>query len=92
MPFTAQVSDAVNGIANALSDLIRRKVVTYNTNIKTVKEHLYKKLKTYNSMANGYPSTTGTRSVYFDDKQDGPPVLDVVNLVVSIKMPSKIFQ
>ena len=82
LPYTAQVFDAVNGIALALSDLISRKTVSHRTNALTVRAYLFNKLESYNSESNGYISALGTnKRMYFDSNKDGPSLLDIVNLV-----------
>lgn len=82
LPYTAQVFDAVNGIALALSDLVSRKLISHKSDALTVRKVLSEKLRSYNSAENGYLSATGTTTkVYFDAKQDGPLSLDVVNLL-----------
>ena len=83
LPYTCQVYDAINGIALSLSDLITRKSITYQTKQKLIRVKLYQKLKSYADLATGYPSASGTKSIYFDENQDGPPVLDIFNLIVS---------
>ena len=81
--FTAQLFDSVHGIALALSDLVNKKVISRSTDVNTVRDKLYEKLMTFNDRSSGYPSTTGTNNVmYFDQNQDGPPLYDIVNLVV----------
>ncbi|XP_065068364.1 uncharacterized protein LOC135693734 [Rhopilema esculentum] len=83
LPYAAQVYDAMNGIALSLSDLITRKAITYHTRQKIIRLKLYQKLKTFKDLATGFPSASATKSMYFDENQDGPPVVDVLNLVES---------
>eukprot|EP00112_Aurelia_sp_Birch-Aquarium-sp1_P017721 Seg4137.2 transcript_id=Seg4137.2/GoldUCD/mRNA.D3Y31 product="Glutamate receptor 3.1" protein_id=Seg4137.2/GoldUCD/D3Y31 len=83
MAYTSQVFDAINGIALSLSDLITRKVISHPMRQKVMRIKLYQKLKTYKDLATGYPSASGTKSMYFDENQDGPPVLDILNLLDS---------
>lgn len=88
LPYTAQVFDAVNGIALALSDLISRKTVTHRTNALTVRGHLYSKLEAYNSASNGYISALGSeKRMYFDSNKNGPAMYDVVNLRAPLTPP-----
>ena len=72
----------MNGIALSLSDLITRKAITYHTRQKIIRLKLYQKLKTFKDLATGFPSASATKSMYFDENQDGPPVIDVLNLMV----------
>ncbi|KAK3701047.1 hypothetical protein QZH41_008152 [Actinostola sp. cb2023] len=79
--FMAQLFDAVHGVALALSDLVNKKQITRSTNVMTVRDKLYRKLKTFDDRSSGYPSATGKNNVmYFDQRLDGPPRYDVVNL------------
>ena len=81
--FTAQLFDAVHGIALALSDLVNKKVISRTSDVQTVRDNLYRKLRTFNDHSTGYPSATGTNNVmFFNQDQDAPPLYDVVNLVV----------
>ena len=83
--FTAQLFDAVHGVALALSDLVNKKVISRTTDVQTVRNSLYQKLKTFDDSSSGFPSATGTNNVmFFDGNQDGPPLFDIVNLVVSV--------
>lgn len=84
LPYTCQVYDAINGIALSLSDLITRKSITYQTKQKVIRLKLFQRLKSYTDLATGYQSASGTKSIYFDENQDGPPVFDILNLVVCI--------
>ncbi|XP_020916270.1 uncharacterized protein LOC110253659 isoform X2 [Exaiptasia diaphana] len=80
-PFMAQLFDAVHGVALALSDLVNKKQISRSTNVMKVREKLYKKLKTFDDPSSGYPSATGKKNImYFDQRLDGPPRYDVVNL------------
>lgn len=80
--FTAQLFDAVHGIALALSDLVNKKVISRTSDVQTVRDNLYRKLRTFNDHSTGYPSATGTNNVmFFNQDQDAPPLYDVVNLV-----------
>ena len=67
----------------ALSNLITRNTISHQTSAQTVREELYKTLKSFNENENGYISALGTKRMYFDENQDGPNQFDVVNLVVS---------
>lgn len=83
--FMAQLFDAVHGVALALSDLVNKKQITRSTNVLKVREKLYNKLKTFDDPSSGYPSATGKQNVmYFDQRLDGPPRYDVVNLQVGL--------
>lgn len=80
--FTAQLFDAVHGVAWALSDLVNKKVISRTSDVQTVRDNLYQKLRTYNDPSSGFPSATGTNNrMYFNQDQDPPAVYDVVNLV-----------
>ena len=84
--FTAQLFDAVHGVALALSDLVNKKVISRTSDVQTVRDNLYQKLRTFNDPSTGFPSATGTNNVmFFNQDQDAPPLYDVVNLVVSLK-------
>ena len=61
-----------------------RKTISHQTSAQTVREELYKMLKSFNKSENGYVSVLGTKMMYFDENQDGPRQYDVVNLVVSL--------
>jgi len=80
LPYTAQVFDAVNGIAIALTDLVSRKTISHQTNAATIRQLLYEKFRGYNSDENGYTSALGGK-MYFDANHNGPLQHDVVNLV-----------
>lgn len=80
--FTAQLFDAVHGVALALSDLVNKKVISRTSDVQTVRDNLYQKLRTFNDPSTGFPSATGTNNVmFFNQDQDAPPLYDVVNLV-----------
>ncbi|XP_044174984.1 uncharacterized protein LOC114950055 isoform X2 [Acropora millepora] len=82
--FTAQLFDAVHGVAWALSDLVNKKVISRTSDVQTVRDNLYQKLRTYNAPSSGFPSATGTSSrMYFNQNQDPPAIYDIVNLVDS---------
>ncbi|XP_015765927.1 PREDICTED: uncharacterized protein LOC107344755 [Acropora digitifera] len=82
--FTAQLFDAVHGVAWALSDLVNKKVISRTSDVQTVRDNLYQKLRTYNAPSSGFPSATGTNSrMYFNQNQDPPAIYDIVNLVDS---------
>ena len=82
--FTAQLFDAVHGVALALSDLVNKKVISRTSDVQTVRDNLYQKLRTFDDVSTGFPSATGTGNVmFFNQNQDPPPLYDVVNLVVS---------
>lgn len=84
--FTAQLFDSVHGIALALSDLVNKKVISRTSDVQSVRDNLYQKLRTFNNPSTGFPSATGTNNVmFFNQDQDAPPLYDVVNLVVSMK-------
>lgn len=79
-----QLFDAVHGVALALSDLVNKKQISRSSNVMTVRDKLYQKLKSFDDPSSGYPSATGNNDVmYFDQYLDGPPRYDVVNLQVS---------
>ncbi|XP_032240858.2 uncharacterized protein LOC5515302 isoform X2 [Nematostella vectensis] len=79
--FTAQLFDAVHGVALALSDLVNKKQISRKTDVMSVRDKLFQKLKTFDDPNTGYPSATGANDVmYFDQNLDGPPRYDVVNL------------
>ena len=83
--YTAQLFDAVHGVALALSDLVNKKAISRSTDVRTVREKLHEKLMSYGDPTTGFPSATGNnRLMYFDQNLDGPPLYDVVNLVVSL--------
>ncbi|KAJ7377824.1 hypothetical protein OS493_026392 [Desmophyllum pertusum] len=80
--FTAQIFDAVHGVALALSDLVNKKVISRTSDVQTVRDNLYQKLRTFDDVNSGYPSATGTGNIlFFNQNQDPPPLYDVVNLV-----------
>jgi len=82
--FTAQLFDAVHGVALALSDLVNKKVISRTSDVQTVRDNLYQKLRTFDDPSTGFPSATGTGNVmFFNQNQDPPPLYDVVNLKVS---------
>lgn len=84
--FTAQLFDSVHGVALALSDLVNKKVISRTSDVQTVRDNLYQKLRTFNDPSRGFPSATGTNNVmFFNQDQDAPPLYDVVNLVVGLK-------
>ncbi len=49
-----------------------------------IKDKLYKKLKSFADASSGFPSASGTKSMYFDSSQDGPATIDVLNFVVRL--------
>ena len=63
---------------------MNKKVISRTSDVQTVRDNLYQKLRTYNDPSSGFPSATGTNNrMYFNQDQDPPPLYDVVNLVVS---------
>lgn len=75
----------MHGVALALSDLVNKKVISRTSDVQTVRDNLYQKLRTFDDVSTGFPSATGTGNVmFFNQNQDPPPLYDVVNLVVSV--------